>query len=204
VVTKLVVAALLLIIFFFRFAGSAAAADKLVFDSTNHYLGACQLTNTSEWELPQALAVTTFEVWYNWEAGETDLPVTVYYNGEEFAKFVATRASCDPYQKKWCNADFAINKSFPAGKYSTKISNSRQCLKPGGTGAIRLYEAESLLPPPVATPPAIPAAVTPPPVVKETTAAPVCPCNNTIALTAVASSLLSASLVFVLLKIIKH
>jgi hypothetical protein len=126
------------------------AADTLVFDSTDRYIGACALTDTSTWTLPADIAVTTFEVWYRWNTGETELPVTVTRDGQPFATFTAVRGSCDPYQQSWCNADFALNRTMPAGTYTTKIPNARQCLKPGGTGAIRLYSAGADAPVPTA------------------------------------------------------
>lgn len=119
--------------------GSAFAADAVVFDSTDNYLGGCQLTDKSAWELKQDLYVSKFQLWYNWNEGETTLPVTVYKDGKEFAKFDATRGDCDAYQKKWCNADFALNQVMPKGNYTTQITNARQCLKPGSTGTVRLY-----------------------------------------------------------------
>jgi|GEM_PF-1902073 len=121
------------------------AADVLFFDSTDNYLGACQLTNKSEWELKDDATVTLFQVWYNWSQGESNLPVKVFLNGEQFAEFDAKRGNCDPYQQTWCNADYQINKLFPKGKYSTEIPNARQCLKPKGTGAIRLYKDDSMI-----------------------------------------------------------
>ena len=63
------------------------AVDKMVFDSTDNYLGGCQLTDESEWELTKDLSVTTFQMWYRWTEGETSLPITVYKDGKEFAKF---------------------------------------------------------------------------------------------------------------------
>src|SRR3989339_293618 len=127
--------------------GKSLAADKMVFDSTNNYLGSCQLTDKSEWTLSEDLNVTVFEIWYNWNQGETKLPVIITKDGVEFASFEATRTSCDPYQGQWCNADFQINKLFPKGTYSTKIPNARQCLKPGGTGAVRIYIADTSVSP---------------------------------------------------------
>jgi hypothetical protein len=135
------------LVFFFAFllavVGQTKAAETMVFDSTDNYLGACLLTDKSEWELKEDINVTKFEVWYSWDQGESTLPVKLFLNGEKFAEFEATRSQCDPYQKQWCNADFQINKLFPAGKYSTEIPNKRQCLKPGGTGAIRLFAEDS-------------------------------------------------------------
>ena len=131
------------IVFGLLTARSAFAADSLIFDSSDNYLGACSLTDKSEWELTKDLDVTTFQIWYSWNQGETTLPVTVLKDGEAFATFEATRASCDPYQQQWCNADYAINKTLPKGTYSTEIPTARQCLKPGYTGVVRLYGAEA-------------------------------------------------------------
>lgn len=127
----------------FVFAGTASALGEQLFDSTDAYTGACQLTNESTWTLDKDLNVGVFEMWYKWDEGETTLPITISKDGQEFATITATRASCDTYQKTWCNADYAINKMFPKGTYTTKIFNAKQCLKPGGTGAIRLYAAEN-------------------------------------------------------------
>lgn len=189
---------LLFLAFPFFYSKNVSAADTLLFDSTNAYLGACQLTDRSEWTLDKDLDISLFQVWYNWDANETELPVTVLYEGEDFASFTAKRASCDPYQKLWCNADFQINKTFPKGKYETKIPTKKQCLKPGGTGAIRLYGAGTATGEVVSTP--TPTLTTPP------TAAPIiatkesqgCSCTKTILVTAVGASLVS-SLIFSLL-----
>ncbi|MFH1170919.1 MAG: hypothetical protein V1778_00035 [bacterium] len=116
-----------------------ATDDPMVFDSTDNYLGGCSYTNTSTWTLPQSLTVSKIQLWYNWQSGETSLPVTVKKDGADFATFTAVRGACDPYQATWCNADYAINKIFPAGTYTTAIANAYQCLKPGGTGTVRLY-----------------------------------------------------------------
>lgn len=116
-----------------------AATETLVFDSSDTYLGACSYTATSTWTLDQELTVSKFQIWYYWQANETELPVTVTKDGAAFATFTATRGSCDPYQASWCNADYAINKALPAGTYSTTIPTAYQCLKPGGTGVVRLY-----------------------------------------------------------------
>jgi len=147
-------------LFLIMAAGKSLAAETMTFDSTDHYLGGCQLTNKSEWQLAQEIKVTKFQVWYNWSQGETELPVKVYKEGELFAEFTAVRAECDPYQHQWCNADYKIDKVFPAGKYSTEIANSRQCLKPGGTGTIRLYKEDSAAEVPTKAPTPQPTAVT--------------------------------------------
>jgi hypothetical protein len=138
------------IIFLFSLAGllcvpivahgqTNAAAETMVFDSTNNYLGGCGYTAASTWTLTKSLSVSKFQMWYYWQANETELPITVTKDGAPFASFTATRSACDPYQTSWCNADFAINKTFPAGTYATTIAHAYQCLKPGGTGTVRLY-----------------------------------------------------------------
>ncbi|MDH7476375.1 MAG: hypothetical protein QHH09_02800 [Microgenomates group bacterium] len=120
-----------------------AVEEKIIFDSTDNYTGACQLTDKSEWALDKSLNVTKFQMWYKWNEEETTLPITIFKDGKEFASFTATRGDCDIYQKRWCNADYNINKTFPAGAYTTKIPSARQCLKPGSTGTIRLYGTET-------------------------------------------------------------
>lgn len=187
-------------VFFLIAVGPIRAAEKLVFDSTNNYLGTCQLTDKSKWELKEDFNVTKFQVWYNWNQGETSFPVKVFLNGEKFAEFEAARGSCDPYQKLWCNADYQINKLFPKGDYSTEIPNARQCLKPGGTGAIRLYTEDNVVKdaPPSLTPIPTPTIPTPAAVINQ----PVnCSCNQTtIILTALVTSVVSSLLITVLLK----
>lgn len=136
---KKIILAVAFLLWLFAAVKTVYAVDTLVFDSTNHYLGGCQLTDKSEWELQEDLNVTKFQLWYSWSQGETKLPVSIFRNGEKFAEIETTRAECDPYQKQWCNASFMINKLFPKGNYSTEIPNKRQCLKPGGTGTVLLY-----------------------------------------------------------------
>ena len=131
--------ALFLFMFLVACSFPVLAYDPLVFDSTNNYIGACQLTDNSEWTLSEDLNVSTFQIWYNWDANETSLPVTLYKDGQEFASFTATRTGCDTYQKNWCNADYELNKIMPAGTYTTKIPTAKQCLEPGKTGTVRLY-----------------------------------------------------------------
>ena len=141
---KKIFSILLLIVGFSFFAVNSSAEEKMVFDSTDNYLGGCQLTNKSEWELKEDLDIAKFQLWYRWDDGETTLPVTVKKDGEKFAEFAAERAACDPYQKMWCNADYQINKLFSKGSYAVEIKDSRMCLKPGGTGTVRLYSGETV------------------------------------------------------------
>lgn len=192
---------------------STFAADTMFFDSTNHYLGACQLTNKAEWELKENNYVTKFEVWYNWSQGETEIPVKIQLDNQKFAEFTATRGDCDPYQRQWCNAVYSINKDFPQGKYKAEIPNSRMCLKPGETGTIRLYKSaetstptSSSAPTPTATP------ITPSPTTIITqlpttpTQAPIqvinntCSCTKNIILASSATSGLVSLVIWFILK----
>lgn len=120
-------------------AQTTAATETMVFDSSDNYLGACSYTTTATWTQTGEIAVSKFQLWYNWQSGETELPVTVTKDGAAFDSFTATRSSCDPYQTSWCNADYAVNKTFPAGSYTATVANAHVCLKPGGTGVVRLY-----------------------------------------------------------------
>lgn len=204
-IMKKIIVFLICFILFFLTTTTTSAADVLVFDSTNNYLGGCQLTNKSEWDLKEDINVTTFQVWYNWNQGEEKLPVKLFKDQIPFAEFEATRSSCDPYQKQWCNADFTINKLLPKGKYSTEIPNFRQCLKPGGTGAIRLYKNSDAVkkeePSPTPTPSLIPESNTLQPTVVSSQPVSQCPCNQTVILvTAAATSAATSFLVTLLLK----
>jgi len=205
----------LLFLFLFAiliFASSPTkAADTLVFDSTDNYLGACQLTDKSEWTLTNDINVTTFQVWYNWNQGEVSIPVKLYKDGVIFAEFNAGRNGCDPYQRQWCNADFAINKVLPKGKYTTQIPNARQCLKPNGTGAIRLYSSETIaqvesLVAPIATPSStVIATPSPTPVTNQPITpipTPACSCNQQliVATAAITSSVISILVCLILRK----
>ena len=176
------------------------AAETMVFDSTLNYIGACQLTNKSEWELKENLDITKFQIWYNWTQGETTLPVKVFLNGNLFAEFSATRSSCDPYQTQWCNADYQINKTFPAGKYSTEIQKEKQCLKPGGTGTVRLYSEGT--PSPTQAPAKSPeATIVPVQNSVQPTQVNTCSCNKTTIVTVAAvTSLISSAVITILLK----
>lgn len=202
IVKKIYIFAIFLVVSIFFLISKIEAADTLVFDSTDKYLGACQLTNKSEWELKEDIEVTKFQVWYNWDQGEASLPVKIFFNGEKFAEFEAKRADCDPYQQQWCNADFQINKLFSKGKYTTEIPKEKQCLKPGGTGAIRLYIDDGTEKKVQATPTtkietksqAIPTTV----VDNKPTS---CSCNQTtIIITAAVTSIISSALVALLLR----
>lgn len=134
---KIIVLFFLVVVF--AFPSVASAEDPLIIDTTENYLGTCQLTDKSEFELKSDANVSLFRIWYRWDEGEKELPVTIFHEGQKFAEIKTARSQCDPYQALWCNGDFAINKVFPKGKYTTQIAKAKQCLKPGGTGTVRLF-----------------------------------------------------------------
>lgn len=193
------------LVLLFSFSKQARAVEEMVFDSTGNYLGGCQLTDKSEWELKTDLNISKFQIWYKWSQGETSLPVNVFYGDELFAKFTATRAQCDPYQSQWCNADFVINKLFPKGKYSTKIEKANQCLKPNATGTVRLYSETG---PVITVSPTVPVEQVPSSVVQPTVPQskvivnnpPVNSCTAGIILTAVITFLITGGLSFLIFR----
>lgn len=164
----------------------SAAAPVQIFDSSNHYLGACSLTSESVWTLEKDLEVTTFQIWYSWNAGETEVGFTITKDGERFAEGAATRSACDPYQKQWCNGDYAMNRTFPAGTYTVKVAENRVCLVPGGTGATRLYGPSPVVV--TQTPPTV--AVTEPAPLPLATPVAKCSCPNSWSLPALVGSAL--------------
>ncbi|MFA5746576.1 MAG: cohesin domain-containing protein [Candidatus Paceibacterota bacterium] len=124
-------------------AAAPAAAQKLIYDTTSNYIGACSLTDSAAWTFDKDMQVSMVQFWYNWQAGETDLDFTIYKDGQEFIKGTAKRTGCDTYQKNWCNADYNVSKVFPAGSYTSKVSKASQCLQPGKTGTVRFYGTDT-------------------------------------------------------------
>lgn len=198
---KIIVILLVFAVLFFV-AKQAKAADILAFDSTNNYLGACQLTNKSEWELKEDINVTKFQIWYNWDQGEVSVPVKLLKDGEKFAEFDVTRSQCDPYQKQWCNGDYVINKVFPKGTYTTEIPQNKQCLKPGGTGAIRLYKDDGTAKKEEPSPKPTAITMQPTSIIAQTVTQPSgCSCNQTtILVTAAVTSIVTSGLVALILR----
>lgn len=117
----------------------AVETPALLYDSSDHYLGACSLTDKTTWVLEEDLNVSLFQIWYNWEVGETEVTFTLNKDGQEFLSGKVTRTNCDAYQKNWCNGDLGVNKVFPKGSYELKVAQAKQCAIPSGNGTVRLY-----------------------------------------------------------------
>ena len=114
-------------------------ADEQLFSNGN--IGACDYTDTSTFTLEEEVFVSKLRMWYYWGAGETTLPYTLTLNGEEFASGELERASCDPYQTSWCEANYYANKNFPAGAYVLKAGSAKLCqnAESGGNGMYIIY-----------------------------------------------------------------
>lgn len=125
------------------FSHPVFAIDPQIYDTSDHYLGACGFTDTTTWELENTLNVTTFQIWYKWNAGEEEVAFTLNKDGAEFLTGEVTRSECDPYQTSWCNGNLEVNKKFPQGSYDLKVAAKRQCAIPSGNGTVRLYGTES-------------------------------------------------------------
>lgn len=120
---------------------SVLAEDQppMIFDTGKGYLGGCGLTDKTTWTLDEDLEIKLFQIWYNWDANEKEVGITVKKDGEEFLTGTATRSGCDVYQKNWCNGDLKVDKIFPKGDYELTVDKKRQCAIPDGNGTIRLY-----------------------------------------------------------------
>jgi hypothetical protein len=111
----------------------------MIFDTGKGYLGGCGLTDKTTWTLDEDLEIKLFQIWYNWDANEKEVGITVKKDGEEFLTGTAMRSGCDVYQKNWCNGDLKIDKIFPKGNYELIVDKKKQCAIPDGNGTIRLY-----------------------------------------------------------------
>ncbi|MBP8591072.1 hypothetical protein KBI33_01225 [Candidatus Shapirobacteria bacterium] len=117
----------------------AEEEPAMIFDTGKGYLGGCGLTDKTTWTLDEDLEIKLFQIWYNWDANEKEVGITVKKDGEEFLTGTATRSGCDIYQKNWCNGDLKMDKIFPKGNYELTVDKKKQCAIPDGNGTIRLY-----------------------------------------------------------------
>jgi len=108
---------------------------------TNNNIGACAYTDTSTFTIPEEVYVTKLRMWYYWNKDETKLPYTLTKDGIEFAKGDLVRASCDPYQTSWCEANVYPQKNYPAGTYVLKAGTARMCQnsETGGNGMYAVF-----------------------------------------------------------------
>ncbi|HPD45160.1 MAG TPA: hypothetical protein PK131_03205, partial [Candidatus Woesebacteria bacterium] len=72
---------------------SVLAEDQppMIFDTGKGYLGGCGLTDKTTWTLDEDLEIKLFQIWYNWDANEKEVGITVKKDGEEFLTGTATR-----------------------------------------------------------------------------------------------------------------
>ena len=108
---------------------------------TNNNIAGCSYTDTSTFTLPEEVYVAKLRMWYYWNKDEVKLPYTLTKDGVEYSKGDLVRASCDPYQTSWCEANIYPKKNMPAGKYVMTVANKRMCQNSGtqGNGMYGIY-----------------------------------------------------------------
>jgi hypothetical protein len=108
---------------------------------TNHNIAACGYTDTSTFTISQEVYVAKLRMWYYWSKDEVKLPYTLTKDGVEYSKGDLVRASCDPYQTSWCEANIYPKKNMPAGKYIMTVANKKMCQNSGtqGNGMYGVY-----------------------------------------------------------------
>jgi hypothetical protein len=115
------------------------AADTEIF--TNFNSSACSQTGSSQFTLPSTANVTHWGVWYDWSTGQTSVAATVQQGSATVFSGNLARASCDPNQASWCNADAVVNASWPAGAYTVTVNPARMCMNSGSSnqGFVYIY-----------------------------------------------------------------
>ncbi len=109
--------------------------------SENWNPGACGFTDTARLELNPAAHIGHVDLWYNWSAGENDVPFTLTRNGQPVMSGTLKRAECDPYQSAWCVARGRVATDLAAGRYAFHVGNPRVCQNAGsgGNGFIKAF-----------------------------------------------------------------
>jgi uncharacterized protein (TIGR03437 family) len=117
----------------------AAAAATEIF--TNFNSSACNQTGTSQFTLTNTANVTHWGVWYDWSTGQTSVAATAKQGSTTVFSGNLTRASCDPNQASWCNADAVVNATWPAGAYTVTVSPAQMCANSGSSnqGFVYIY-----------------------------------------------------------------
>ena len=123
----------------FTVTQAAAAAATEIF--TNFNSSACNQTGTSQFTLTNTANVTHWGVWYDWSAGQTSVAATAKQGSTTVFSGNLTRASCDPNQASWCNADAVVNATWPAGAYTLTVSPAQMCANSGSSdqGFVYIY-----------------------------------------------------------------
>ncbi len=123
----------------FTVTQAAASAETQIF--TNFNSAACSQTGSSQFTLTNAANVTRWGVWYYWSTGETGVAATVKQGSTTLFSGNLTRASCDPYQTSWCDAEAAVNATWPGGAYTVSINPAHMCMNSGSSnqGFVYIY-----------------------------------------------------------------
>ena len=124
-----------------RLALAAAPPETQLFNNGNTL--ACSQTGSSQFTLANAANVTHWGVWYYWSSGQTSVTATVKQGSATVFSGNLTRASCDPYQTSWCNADAVASATWPAGAYTVTISPPQMCMNSTSSnqGFVYIYGA---------------------------------------------------------------
>ncbi|MFH1234487.1 MAG: hypothetical protein V1493_02640 [Candidatus Diapherotrites archaeon] len=99
--------------------------DELLYSNSN--IGGCSYTDTSTIVLEEDAHISKLRMWYYWNQGETTLSFTLKKGEEVVDQGNLERASCDPYQTSWCEANYYPDKDFTAGTYVLKAGIARLC-----------------------------------------------------------------------------
>ncbi len=119
------------------FTVTQAAAATEIF--TNFDSSACSQTGSSQFTLTNTANVTHWGVWYDWSAGQTSVAATAKQGSTTVFSGNLTRASCDPNQASWCNADAVVNATWPAGAYTVTVSPAQMCANSGSSNQGFVY-----------------------------------------------------------------
>jgi hypothetical protein len=108
---------------------------------SNWNTAACEMTDTSAFQLDGAVRAVRVEVWYRWHKRESSVAYTLTKDGRPIRDGILRRGDCDPYQEKWCVATDMLDLRLRSGNYAIRTERSRVCqnAESGGNGFVRLY-----------------------------------------------------------------
>ncbi len=120
-------------------AATAQAQDEKIFDNAN--LAACDVTDHAGFQLDAPAYVARIALWYHWAPNESTVAYTLSQDGQQISSGTLTRASCDPYQTAWCNAEAEIDVDLEPGFVEVQTGRAQVCQNAGtgGEGTIRVY-----------------------------------------------------------------
>ncbi len=103
------------------------------------YLGACGLTQSTDFSLASTSTVDKIRIWYNTNIGSPALTVNISSaNGYNWSG-MTTLGGCDTYQKNWCEGLVMLNTQLAAGTYTVAIDSTSMCANPNGLTTLLVY-----------------------------------------------------------------